>query len=272
LAKNAFDVLAKKSKSWMRLGTIVELALDESFSNQYAAGTSHAASNSVCDVGTDHGLLATALAMTNRFDQVLGVDVSEVALREGALTLLNDIRVYRDTTTLTEQPKLPEFRLSDGLQNVHCGEADIVCVAGMGVHTMVDILTAVKTTGTTGSNNTAAPQCWLDVLETRRLILQPTNSRPRLLQHLYRHLHGMGWRARVERIHLVSSRWYFTVELERSNSTVLQIPGALAIATNTSNDAIDWVTHHQKWIHSDSFQTGSVNRDDALWLEEFAAI
>jgi tRNA A22 N-methylase len=264
LAKNAFDVLAKKSKSWMRLGTIVDLALDESFSKHQCSDKKV----SICDVGTDHGLLATGLAMTSRFDRVLGVDVSQEALRDGALKLQNDIRTYRKRTTNNtpshiEKRFLPEFRLSDGLQNVQIGEADIVCVAGMGVHTMVDILTATR------RSKAQQKSLLLDVLETRRLIVQPTNCRPRLLWHLYRHLYQIGWRVKVERINFVSSRWYFTVELERSNNTVIQIPGTLAMTSNASQVTIDWVAHHRNWIRSDSSKTGSMNQNDELWLKEF---
>lgn len=261
LAKHAFDVLARKSKSWQRLGTIVDLVLDEKRSNR----CSQTSNKSLCDVGTDHGLLATGLAMTGRFDQVLGVDVSEQALREGALQLQKDILAYRNKATTNvpvqiQNELLAEFRLSDGLQNVQIGEADIVCVAGMGIHTMVDILTARR------SDNT---QFLLDILETRRLILQPTNSRPRLLLHLYTHLHQIGWRARTESINFVSSRWYFTVELERSKHPEIQIPGTLAMASNTSQATVNWIAHHKNWIHSDSVKTGSVHHNDELWLTEF---
>ena len=261
LAKNAFDVLARKSKSWMRLGIIVDLALDDSYSNEF----SKVLTKSICDVGTDHGLLATGLAMTTRFDRVLGVDVSEQALRDGALKLQHDILAYRKNTTTNvpasiENELLAEFRLSNGLQKVRVGEADIVCVAGMGVHTMVDILTA---------RTRDEAQLLLDMLETRRLILQPTNCKPRLLLHLYQHLHQIGWRAKTESINFVSSRWYFTVEFERSNYTVIQIPGTLAMTTNISKATLDWVAHHRNWIRSDSSKTRSINQNDELWLKEF---
>lgn len=262
LAKKAFDVLARNSRSWKRLGSIVDLALDENISNQPNQ-------KSICDVGTDHGLLATGLAMTSRFDRVLGVDVSEPALRDGALKLQNDIRSYRNkiTTNVNTQNELNvEFRLSDGLQNVHVGEADIICIAGMGVHSMVDILTA------RGSDSTKEAPLLLDILETRRLILQPTNSRPRHLLHLYNRLNQLGWQARAENIDFVSSRWYVTVEFVRSNYTAIQFPGILAMTSNTSKTTEDWVVHHKNWIRVDSAKTGSTNQNDGLWLEAFDAI
>lgn len=273
LAKNAFDVLARKSKSWKRLGSIVDLALDERFLDDCHKTLLR---NSICDVGTDHGLLATGLAMTRRFDQVLGVDVSEQALRDGALKLQKDIEEYRNKTStdknIRNEVKV-QFRRSDGLQNVQIGEADIVCIAGMGVHTMVDILTARRRM--LDDSPTESPLL-VDMLETRRLILQPTNSRPRLLQHLYNHLHQIGWRARAENIDFVSSRYYFTVEFGRSNSSVplqrRQVPGTLAMTSRMSPATVDWVAHHKDWILLDSSKTKSINENDQLWLNEFDMI
>ncbi len=269
LAKNAFDVLARKSKSWKRLGSIVDLALDESFEDD----CHKTLRSSICDVGTDHGLLATGLAMTRRFDQVLGVDVSEQALRDGALKLQNDIQEYLNKTStdrnIRNELKV-QFRRSDGLQNVQTGEADIVCIAGMGVHTMVDILTARRRM--LDDSPTEKPLL-VDMLETRRLILQPTNSRPRLLQHLYNHLHQIGWRARAETIDFVSSRYYFTVEFRRANKPLLrQVPGTLAMTSRMSPATVDWVAHHRDWILLDSSKTKSMNENDQLWLNEFDMI
>jgi tRNA A22 N-methylase len=266
LAKNSFNVLARKSKSWRRLGPIIDLALDFT-NNNFTEST-----RSLCDVGTDHGLLAVSLATTNRFHHVLGVDVSSTAMREGALKLYDEIRAYRNKTAshAIQPTKLKiDFRISDGLQNVLLGEADIVCIAGMGVHTMTNILMARKQ-----ENGIYPNQLLLDEVNTQCLILQPTNSRPRLLMHLYNHLQDIGWGVQTERIEFISSRWYITIVFERTNNSVKHIPGVHLRDSNKSNVTdigvfLQWVVHHKNWIRSDSLNTGTINPEDVLWLNEF---
>jgi tRNA A22 N-methylase len=264
LARNAFAILAKKSKSWKRLGPMIDLALDDSLANR--DGKVYG----ICDVGTDHGLLAIGLAMTNRFHQVVGVDVSERAIQDGALKLQNDILSFRNnaSNTGTSVPRqlLPlDFRMSDGLQSVQIGEADIVCIAGMGVHTMVDILKARK-------EDASSKKLILDHLSTQRLLLQPTNSRPHLLMYLYNSLHNIGWVAQSERIEYISSRWYLTTSFERSQALNAHVPGShlfLRTESNSTNDFVHWVAHHRKWILSDTMNTGTMRHDDKQWIEEF---
>lgn len=260
-AKNVFSIMARKSKSWKRLGPIIDLALSDRTSKQIL--------QSACDVGTDHGLLATGLAMTSRFNRVVGVDVSERAIKDGALKLFNEILSFRRCNT-TDTGSLKElnldFRLSDGLHGVFPGEADVVCIAGMGVHTMVDILTAKQV-------KTPTPQLLLDHLNTQQLLLQPTNSRPRNVMHLYKELLDIGWMAQNERLEYISSRWYITTLFERSKSSVLRIPGA-HVATKLDDDSYieltRWVAHHRKWILEDALKTGGALReDDKTWLEGF---
>jgi tRNA A22 N-methylase len=260
-AKNAFSILARKSISWKRLGPVIDLAVGDRSSNQRL--------RSVCDVGTDHGLLATALAMTTRFNCVLGVDISDRAMQDGALKLYDEImsfrRVNSSDTRVWKELNL-DFRPSDGLQNVNPGEADIVCIAGMGVYTMVGILTARQV-------NTPSPQLLLDHLNTQQLLLQPTNSRPRNMMFLYNRLRDIGWTMQNERLEYISSRWYLTSLFERSQSSLLRVPGA-HVATTTDNDVLReltrWVAHHRKWILDDAFKAGeALRKDDEKWLAEF---
>ena len=259
-AKIAFSVLARKSKSWKRLGPIIDLAVSNSSSNPTL--------NSVCDVGTDHGLLATGLAMTSRFNRVVGVDVSEQAMNNVAFKLYDEILAFRrgnSCDTSAWNPLNLDFRTSDGLRSVHPGEADIVCIAGMGVHTMVDILTA-------GQVNTSLPQLLLDRLRVQRLLLQPANSRPSKLMFLYNRLREIGWTAQSERLEYISSRWYLTTLFERSTDEVLRLPGTQVAPMSdneTSNEFARWVSHHRTWILNDALKTGTLRQDDAQWLEVF---
>jgi hypothetical protein len=73
LAYEAFSVLARREKSWRRLGHLVDLVIMDHGTNR---------NNTICsiaDVGTDHGLLAMGLALSGCFDKVVGVDVSQQA-------------------------------------------------------------------------------------------------------------------------------------------------------------------------------------------------
>jgi tRNA A22 N-methylase len=262
-AKNAFSILARKSKSWIRLEPIIDLALSNRSSNQNL--------QSVCDVGTDHGLLASGLAMTSRFNCVVGVDVSERAMKDGALKLYNKILSFRRVNSSDSgvwKALNLDFRPSNGLQNVNPGEADIVCIAGMGVHTMVDILTARQ-------RNPPVPQLLLDHLGAQQLLLQPTNSRPRNMMLLYNRLRDIGWTARSERLQYISSHWYLTTLFERSDSSVLRLPGTHVATTTDDDERIElarWVAHHRRWILDDALKTGGALRwDDEQWLEGFNA-
>ena len=242
-------------------------------------------------MGTDHGLLAMGLAATGQFAPVVGVDVSERALQTGAWELQRQV-----TESLSSQQHatkqsskrsggdqeqdlvLPVFFQSDGLTGLAKGQADTVCIAGMGVHTMLEILTQ-RTNATTGE------LLLLDVLDCQRLVLQPTNSRPRHLLRLYDTLRGMGWGARDERIEYVSSRWYLSTCFERDDddgdSDDSLLPGTILAANNEkkadskmSSILADWVAHHRTWILQDTSKKSSssflVDDRESRWMEAFA--
>jgi tRNA A22 N-methylase len=162
------------------------------------------------------------------------------------------------------------FRISNGLQNVNDGEADVVCIAGMGVYTMIDILLAKNIE----KDPSREVQLMLDKLGTQRLLLQPTNSKPRLLMHLYSSLYDMGWTATTERIDFSSSRWYISIAFERSNRSHVKvpIPGTTLATSDAFDEACKWISHHRNWIRADTSKAGFTNRDDKLWLAAFESI
>lgn len=81
-ARVAFSKLSKKGRSWRRLRHLVDLACLCNIQQV----------RSIADVGCDHGLVSLALAVSGRFDHVVGVDVSEAALNKGAIALFDRIR------------------------------------------------------------------------------------------------------------------------------------------------------------------------------------
>jgi hypothetical protein len=132
---------------------------------------------------------------------------------------------------------------------------------------MVDILTARKS-----ESLSSQQQLLLDILNTQRLILQPTNSRPRLLMDMYSTLYDIGWGVQTERIEYISSRWYLTIAFHRSSNCGKQIPGihiANSKESNATGVLMRWVAHHRNWIRADSSKTGTINPDDVVWLNKF---
>lgn len=103
----------------------------------------------VADIGTDHGYLAVFLAINDIAPKVIAADRNKGPLSSaeqliGLLSLENQIAT----------------RLGDGLSVLGVGEAEVICIAGMGGMTICDILAADM------DKATAA----------RRLVLQPQRN------------------------------------------------------------------------------------------------
>ena len=256
-AREAFSKLARRGKSWKRLCHLVDLAC---LCNV----------RSIADVGCDHGLLSLGLAMSNRFESIVGVDLSEQALSNGALSLyekvLEDVKNDERWYSLSPEQVMNlfpvDFCVGDGLRVLQHGQADALCIAGMGVDAMIRILDPTE----------------LNRVGCQFLILQPTNSRPRNLIRLYDRLADTGWAVTNERIEYLSSRWYIsslfaketvlTIASSRENT----IPGQLlTLSEETSTSMRDahgsYIRHHQRWIEQDSRNGGAVDDNDCRWLE-----
>lgn len=80
----------------------------------------------VADIGADHGMLSAHLLHSGKAQRVICSDISESSLAKARALLGDDPRA--------------DFRLSDGLTALRPGEADCIIIAGMGGHTMGDIL------------------------------------------------------------------------------------------------------------------------------------
>ena len=269
-AQRALERLARRGKSWKRLRHLVELALEDSSAPTTA---------SIADVGTDHGLLAMALAVSGKFERVYGVDVSLAALQNGAWKLHQQVQQQPQHAPSTKSNPWHwpvDFFMGDGLTPLRPGQADTVCIAGMGVHTMVEILTQ--------KTNDASQLLLLDELNCQRLILQPTNARPRHLIRLYDTLRDMGWTVKDERMEYISSRWYLSSCFVRRNHPnasgeeghrLDRLPGALLASSATTpiemqGQFLDWVSHNCQWIRQDLEKNGSVTHPrEVLWLNEF---
>jgi len=272
-ASHAFSALAKSDKSWQRFRHMIDLAIEHQDFDGSTIRT-------VTDVGTDHGLLAVGLAVTGCFDMVLGVDVSPNALKNGGFYILERIHqnlpsnlhaqrvdgapVGFEAHTSTPYTLPLDFRLSDGLQTIERSEADVVCIAGMGVNVMGKILRA-------SSDNILE----LDRIQCRQLILQPTNSRPRNLVQLYDTLEESGWTLLDERIEYLSNRWYLSscfVRLNIMNQGTVNLPTSKLVLLDESDPmklvTRDYWQHHLTWIkREDMLSGGNLYEEDVRWRE-----
>ena len=244
-ARDAFSKLAKKGRSWRRLRHMVDLA----------CMCTEPPVCSIADIGCDHGLLTLGLAVSGRFQKVIGVDISERALSDGAIALygqmLEDLKKNDNSEQLSTSSLFPvEFCVGDGLSVLEPGQADVLCIAGMGVNTMMQILYPSQ----------------LNRVGCHSLILQPTNSRPRNLISLYDSLDDAGWSVTNERIEFLSSRWYISALFTRHPdvpAAANSIPGQFL---DKSEAYRSFVQHHRQWIERDS-KNGIVDKNDRRWLE-----
>jgi tRNA A22 N-methylase len=212
---------------------VIEMACDRTRSSDSDA----IHSKSIVDVGCDHGLLTMGLAASGCFQRVIGVDVSVAALERGAFILYQDV-ITTTTTTIPYWLSQVEFRVGDGIHGLVPGEADVICIAGMGFQTMIAILTShvklqeeegddeksllLQTQGTNNSRHdddsssrSTTPILQLDRLACQELYLQPANSKPIYLMELYDTLQDIGWYVAKEHLSEISSRWYMTTMWKR---------------------------------------------------------
>jgi tRNA A22 N-methylase len=260
-AQQAFSILARQRRTWKRLSHIVDMALQDGIETENSF-------TNIVDVGTDHGLLAMGFSLSGRFSKVIGIDISEKAF-QNSLSLLEHVKNHSTEAKHLINPV--EFRYGDGLRALNDGEGQIVCIAGMGANTMLQIL---------------SPGSELDRIQCTRLILQPTNSKPRNLILLYKKLQQDGWEVANEQIEKLSGRWYVTIRFKRleavttfvdlasgSKDPALTLPGTvLSSQYNTFHPMRqafdDYCQHHNKWILFDA-EYAPLDALELQWLKIF---
>ena len=200
-----------------------------------------------------------------------------------------------------------EFRWGNGLCPLLPGEGQTICIMGMGVETMMDILSqsfygpdpiqeerssslSTTTTIIRKQQHVYNQNILLNFLGTRYLFLQPTPSRPRNLVQLYQTLDHMGWTLFDERIHYISSRWYISCAFEKKcreeeegmNQRKIEpedslsdciLPGHFlkqSMDENIQKEYNKYVQHHLSWILQDREKRKSNTCDNNLeqiWLD-----
>jgi tRNA (adenine22-N1)-methyltransferase len=112
--------------------------------------------NTVADIGTDHGMLALHLAECDGIANVIATELNENPM-ERAKRNIDNAKV--------------DLRFGFGLKPISTGEVDTVIIAGMGGHTVMDIVNSS-----------------LDVVKSaKRLILQPQHD----IAYVRRFLHSI---------------------------------------------------------------------------------
>lgn len=301
VARRAVSVLAQNNKTWTRLAPIIELAASDSNGNsdgdktmiKTMGGNKKDEKRTIADIGCDHGLLSIALAASGRYRGVVGIDVSSRALEDGALQFyrrmkhiligggvehgdyrrsLDNLDQDQDKDLLLDLVLPVEFRVGNGLEPLCPGEADIVCIAGVGIHTMLSILTNHHDYDNESLRDKDETTMYdIDRIKCDKLLLQPTNSRPRHLIKLYRELQRFGFTLVDERVVYLASRWYITCAFERCNfvddkNSELKFPGTI-LAARGDEEFNKYVKHHSVWLDSDIQKNSSLDKDDLLWLE-----
>jgi tRNA A22 N-methylase len=250
-AQNAVKLLAQKNRTWYRLSPIVTMAVQNLKNDQRGIA-------SIADVGCDHGLLSIALAATGSFSQVIGSDVSHRALTDGALNFQQKVNDVLNREGI-QQTLAVDFRVGDGMNCLNEGEVNGgICIAGMGVDTMLSILNFST----------------LDMLQCPFLYLQPPTSKPRRLMELYRPLQINGWELADEHISYVRNRWYITAAFKRSDandcSELFRLPGHYLSQNDAEKEEFQrYVKFHLKWMNDD-MKRGQLSQDEELWRSSYS--
>lgn len=138
---------------------------------------------SVCDIGTDHGYVAVAMALEGA--RVIAADVNEGPLKAAKKT----VELFGACV---------ETRLSDGFEKINEGEADCAVIAGMGGELIVKIMQC----GTKGIN---------------RFVLQPQSKHFELRTYLNQN----GFVITDEEICREDNRFYIAIKAEKGEAMPL---------------------------------------------------
>ncbi len=281
-AQQAVSILAQRTKTWKRLAPIVELA-----TSSPALSTSFADKRPcIADIGCDHGLLSIALAASGNFEMVIGADVSENALNNGAREFHR--KAAEELEAKESDIHLPvEFRVGNGLESLEPGKAQAICLAGMGVNTMLSILDAKREESFPESAIAGQRDMMLlDYVQCKCLFLQAPTSHPRQLMKLYKNIQERdGWVLSDERIMKLKKKWYITMSFDRlsdinadggenashSNQQNYLLPGHFLARSPVKEQRIQYdayIEHHLRWLNNDLKQNGNLCDDEMkTWMD-----
>lgn len=131
----------------------------------YALADNVIGGHSIADIGTDHGYVPMLLMKQGKTPHVIMSDISEGSLAKAKETFA--------ACGLNDAVSESDFRVGDGLQTIAEGEVDELIIAGLGGHTIKNILADDETKSRS----------------FKRLILQPRKHSGTLRYYLHTH----GW-------------------------------------------------------------------------------
>ena len=140
--------------------------------------------SAVADIGSDHGMLPCHLIRVGRARRCIAVEISNGPY-QACLTAVGHAGLSDDV----------EVRLGDGLSPLSPGEADVVCVSGMGGATIAGILARGEPV----------------LHRVQRLVLQPNGGDGLLRRHLF----NTGWELKAEKALEERGRFYAVIVAER---------------------------------------------------------
>lgn len=149
----------------------------------------------VADIGTDHGYLAMALYQRDKTRTVIAADKN-----------VGPCQAARHTLAEAGLADIIQVRQGDGLKALAAGEADTVCIAGMGGKLISEILSAEPNV----------------LSQLRYLVLQPQNAYSLLRKWLYEH----DWHIADEALAKVDGRVYQIVKAQAGRAAM---PSELAL-------------------------------------------
>ncbi len=144
------------------------------------------------DIGTDHGYVPVTLVEEGVVNRAVAMDVRKGPLSRAAASVRE--------AGLTDRISL---RLSDGLDGLQAGEADVVLIAGMGGPLTVRILAAGEE----------------KLSDVKALVLQPQSE----IGDVRRYLSMHGWRILRENMVLEDGKYYPMMEAERGQEPLSRL-------------------------------------------------
>ncbi len=144
--------------------------------------------NTVADIGTDHAYIPICCALNSVCKKALAMDVNEGPLKAAQKNIIK-YNVAHIVST----------RLSNGLENLHSDEADVIVIAGMGGPLIADILKNGKNV----------------ITDNTTLILQPMIAQSELREYLY----GAGFIITDEYVCREENKFYNIFKVKKGNYT-----------------------------------------------------
>jgi len=170
--------------------------------------------NTVADIGTDHGYIPISLVTGGICKKALAMDVNEGPLDAA----------HKNTVKYGVADKV-ETRISNGLENLNKGEADVIVIAGMGGPLIGSII----------ENGTDA------ITDDTVLILQPMIAQRELREYLYQN----GFEITDEYVCREENKFYNIFKAKKGNVT--PTVKDIFIGKNLKNNSPDTFTDYMEY-------------------------